>query len=102
MHAKLMITTLALLAIAAGMLVMRHERMRLAHETMMVHRQARELSKQLWNAETLAAALVAPDRLETRIQQSRLALEPALPDALDARANRPETTLVSGPGQSRD
>ena len=79
MYGKLLLLTVGALAIAAGLLVARHQRAQITYEIMQTQQQARELQREVWLAQTDAARRVAPSDLRQRIAVAELRLEPAAP-----------------------
>lgn len=79
MFAKLMVLTLALLLMAAGLLVLRHQRAQLTFEIVRLHRDNELAQRELWRAEAAAAEQTRPADLVERINVAGLTLEPVLP-----------------------
>ncbi len=79
MYIKLMVLTIGLLAIAAGVLNARHQRAQLTHELMQRQRAARTLQREVWVAQAAAARRLQLDNLRQTIAAHDLRLEPATP-----------------------
>lgn len=79
MYIKLMVLTVGLLAIAAGMLNARHQRAQLTHELMQRQREARALQREVWVAQAAVARRLKPDNLRQTLAAHELRLEPAAP-----------------------
>lgn len=82
MFAKLCTLTVLLTATIAGLLMLRQQRLEMAHESATLHRRIVQARQELWSAQTRAADLLRPDDLQRRVKQSELVLEPATPPLL--------------------
>ena len=94
MYAKLVTLTVVAVVLAAGLLALRQERLRLSHELAAAQSQARRVQQQLWQAQADAAAMTTPELLEAHIRATQLAFEPLVPQP--ARPG-PATRLVRQP-----
>jgi len=90
MFAKLLVTTLVLVAVAATLLFLRQQRLELTHAVMDANRRVRQIKQAIWQQETDAAHLLAPHRLIDDLQRTRIAVEPTKP----LRGSIPETRVV--------
>jgi hypothetical protein len=97
MYAKLIVLTLGLLLIAAALLLTRHERQVLRHETIALRGELDQTRQALWRAHAEAAVRITPQRLYERIVQTTLAFEPAVPHW----PLMPETRVVEADGDPR-
>lgn len=79
MYPKLLMLTIGLLAMAAGLLALRHERAQLTYELVRLHRDNEMAQRELWRAEATAAIKTRPADLMQRIGAAGLTLEPASP-----------------------
>jgi len=90
MFAKLLVLTVALVAIAATLLLWRQQRLELTYAVMDTNRQVRQVQQAIWQQESDAARLLAPHRLIEGIDRRRIALEPTKP----LRGSMPQTRIV--------
>jgi len=79
MYAKLLVTTIALVAVAATLLLWRQQRLELTHAMIDANRRVRQIQQAIWQQETDAARLLAPHRLIDDLQATRIAVEPTKP-----------------------
>lgn len=98
MFSKLVALTLALVLMAAGLLVMRQQRIEAAHRTAELHHQIQQTRQALWRAQVDSAGLLRPEAIRRRLrrleEEGRLAFEPIVPrppmeDTRWARSDRP-------------
>jgi cell division protein FtsL len=90
MFAKLLVTTLVLVAVAATLLFLRQQRLELTHAVMAANRQVRQVQQATWQQQTDAARLLAPHRLIESIDRTQIAVEPTKP----LRGSMPDTRVV--------
>ncbi len=76
MFAKLIVLTGLMFAVAAGLLLLRQDRLGLAHEAANLHAQVQQKRQRVWEAQAVSAALLPPDKLRSRIETVGLRLEP--------------------------
>lgn len=74
-----MTLTVIFACIGASLLLLRQERLRLAHEVMDEYRECQIIKTELWCVETKVSAVTTPGELSQRISASRLAFEPNVP-----------------------
>lgn len=79
MYAKLLVLTILLFAIGATLLVQRQQRLHLAHETMLLRREAERTRQVIWSHQAAAAERLTPAEVARLAESLQLALEPATP-----------------------
>lgn len=82
MFPKLVTLTLLFIGLAAGMLVLRQDRLRMANETVTLHHQVVDLREKIWNAQSHAAGELRPTTLQHRLTDAQVAVEPTPPPTL--------------------
>jgi len=86
MFPKLVMLTVLMICLAATLLLLRQHRIELAHRAARVHSQSIQTRHELWSVQAQAAALMTPESLRQRLDDTRLALEPAVPQPLVPRS----------------
>jgi hypothetical protein len=79
MFSRLIALTVCLVMIAGCLLMLRQRRLELSNEMVRLHRAARQVELDLWQAEARAAALANPQHLLPKLDTSQLTMEPDLP-----------------------
>lgn len=75
MFAKLVILTIALVGLAASMLVMRQQRIELAHRAARLHHQIIESRQEIWYEQARAAEMLTPVEIKRRLDAAQLTVE---------------------------
>ncbi len=75
-RAKLILMTVALVAVGAGVLTLRQRRVALAHEAAVLRGRLVEQRRELWNAHADTCERLRPRAIRRRIERTPLALEP--------------------------
>jgi cell division protein FtsL len=79
MDLKLLTLTVLLFAIFATLLVYRQQRLQLAHELMVLRKQAEQNRQVIWTHEAAVAEQLTPDNIARLSHAQRIVLEPATP-----------------------
>lgn len=79
MYAKLIVLTVLLVGLAAGLFSLRHQHAQVCGELIAQRRTAQRLQTDLWQAQALAANVLTPQYVRQQITRAQLALEPATP-----------------------
>lgn len=78
MFPKLVTLTVVLMCLMATLLVLRQQRIELANQTARLHAQILKTRHELWDDQSRAAVALAPHNLQRRIDDTQLALSPAI------------------------
>ncbi|MDX1564965.1 MAG: hypothetical protein R3236_06140 [Phycisphaeraceae bacterium] len=76
MFAKLTTLTVLMFAVAAGLLLLRQDRLSRSHVSATLHAEVQQARQRLWRAQAVSASLCPPDKLRQRIETAGLVLEP--------------------------
>ena len=79
MPIKLAALTLLVVGLAGTLLVIRQQRIDVAHETAALRGEIEQLRHDVWRAEAEASYRLQPDGIRQRIESIDLVLEPAVP-----------------------
>ena len=86
MFPKLVMLTVLTICMAATLLLMRQHRIELAHRAARTHAQSLATRHDLWTVQAEAASLLTPESLQSRLAETQLAFEPAVPQPLVAES----------------
>lgn len=79
MFAKLTVLLLAVTATAAGLLWLRQDKMELANQIAMSHKQIDQTRQAIWERQVQVSRRVQPESLNQAVARASLSMEPIIP-----------------------
>lgn len=76
--AKFAVLIIAVTVITVGLLALRHQRIRTAHQIMLQHKKINAARQEMWDMQLRIADLATPQALAQAIDRAHLELEPAV------------------------
>lgn len=76
MFNKLIVLTILIVCLGAGMLMLRHKRLQLVSRSTKQFQRIDQLKQDIWRAQSRAAELTQPHNLRQRLTEAQIALDP--------------------------